>query len=384
VATTFISLRRVFSLIVALTAGLSPAVYGAPVELSDSRLESVTAGSAEVSSPNGGLIVGNTSTALVRNFAEIQLAGEAQKNAKSLNLVNSSDTRIANGVNLWIVNPAADTQNPIAGFSQMNTFEQHRRISIKAGEWIYEGENVTETSIESSSATFIGGFFPETVTFTGTALRGELDPDTGAVIGELEPANPKPTEELKIGIGIAFAGEVSGEIGDTHIKFSSKDRTVVATESEVSITVFGIKIVLSEDKSTQVVESELVKDVIIEGITIDKAKGVGCIIVRGFCNIDEGSNFSVTSINTRKVFTPGLPAPDTSAEMIVMGEGGLDLQDDYFVSLTHNAQQNSSAFNLVNGAGGILANGANLSNSTLFGMGGSGPFRQTNSIFQKR
>lgn len=382
-ATTFKSLARVFALMFALAAGLSPAVYGAPVELSDSRLESVTAGSAEVASHNGGLIVGNTSTALVRNLDEVQLSGQAQKNTKSLNLVNSSDTTLANGVNLWIGNdPAANAQNPFEGYSQSNTFEQNRRISIRAGEWIYGGENVIETSIESFSSFFKGEYIPETVIFEGIGLTKAFDKD-GNVIDPLKPTDPQPSEELKIGIGVAFAGKVSGEIGDTKITLHSSERSETTTESEISITVFGVKFVLAEDKQTRVVTSEIHKEEVIEGLTIDKTEGVGCIIIRGSCNIEEASH-SVSSINTRKAFTPGLPSPDTSAEMIVMGEGVLDLQDDYSVHLSNHAQQNSSAFNLVNGGGGILANGANLSNAAVLGMAGSGAFRQTNSIFQKR
>jgi hypothetical protein len=363
----FLFMKLIYVIVFVLTAGLSPAVYGAPVELSDSLLDHVTAGSAEVASHNGGLIVGNTSTALVRNFDEVQLAGEAQKNAKSLNLVNSSEASVANGVNLWIGNPAAEPEESPVTVSQVNFFDQDRRISTKAGEWIYEGENVTETSIESSTASFHGGIIPETLTFNGTSTKTEG--------GETTQFSDPPAEEIRVSVGVTWAGEVSGEIGDSTITLFSSD--TVTTEVTASITVFGIKIDLGGTKTT--FEKKIEEEEVVKGMTIPKTKGVGCIVSRGDCFGD--GMFAVASENTRKVFTPALPSPDSSAELIVMGEGRLDLQDNFKVNLSQQSQQSTRAFNLVNSGGGILANGANLSRPTGFG---SGAFRQNNSIFQKR
>ena len=77
-----------------------PAVAGQRI-LTDNQLDAITAGNTEGSRPGGGAIGGNSSTATLSFKGTVHLEGNAQADARALNLVNSSESAIANGVNVW-------------------------------------------------------------------------------------------------------------------------------------------------------------------------------------------------------------------------------------------------------------------------------------------
>ena len=74
-------------------------VYADPVTLDDLTLDRVTAGT-DTTDPggSGGAIIGNSSTATINQVGGVELDGEVQSGANALNLVNSVESTVANGV----------------------------------------------------------------------------------------------------------------------------------------------------------------------------------------------------------------------------------------------------------------------------------------------
>ena len=78
-------------------------VQAEPVSLGDSALDQVTAGTStnHSSSGSGGAIIGNSSRRPSARRAASRWKANAQSGAKALNLVNSAESTVANGVNIW-------------------------------------------------------------------------------------------------------------------------------------------------------------------------------------------------------------------------------------------------------------------------------------------
>ena len=76
------------------------AAHGAAAPLTDETLDAVTAGTAQPLA-SGGAVVGNNSSAVIDITGTLNLSGEAQSGARGLNVVNSSESTVANGVNVW-------------------------------------------------------------------------------------------------------------------------------------------------------------------------------------------------------------------------------------------------------------------------------------------
>jgi hypothetical protein len=94
-------------LAVALIAAFSSAALAGPTELSMDELDRITAGGANDQTgggelnASGGAIVGNDSEANWSWTANVVLSDNAQEGAQALNLVNSSNSMVADGVNVW-------------------------------------------------------------------------------------------------------------------------------------------------------------------------------------------------------------------------------------------------------------------------------------------
>ena len=70
----------------------------APIILIDSDMAQVTAGNYN---DGGGVIIANKSESIVKNKTGLDISGEVQQSANGLNLVNSTDSAVANTINIW-------------------------------------------------------------------------------------------------------------------------------------------------------------------------------------------------------------------------------------------------------------------------------------------
>ena len=137
-----------------LSASLASA---GPVSLGDSALDQVTAGTGtnnSSSSGSGGAIIGNSSTATITQTGGVTLEGEAQSGAKGLNLVNSAESTVANGVNIWEVNGAQPgTDDGEMGIDQSNIINQEQRRSASMPNYSRpEGDTLTVVDLTGSEA----------------------------------------------------------------------------------------------------------------------------------------------------------------------------------------------------------------------------------------
>lgn len=96
-------------IVVGLIATYSSISFAGPWELSLSELNNVTAGTAQSENQSnesittGGTIVANDSVATLELSGKVTLEGGAQQDTQSVNLVNSSDSLVADGLNVWRV-----------------------------------------------------------------------------------------------------------------------------------------------------------------------------------------------------------------------------------------------------------------------------------------
>src|SRR5262245_62506222 len=87
-----------------LTASMASAGQGPgakkPRPLTDRDLDTITAGSASAEN-TGGVIVAGSSEATVNVTGALSVGESAQMDSRALNLVNSSDSAVANAANVW-------------------------------------------------------------------------------------------------------------------------------------------------------------------------------------------------------------------------------------------------------------------------------------------
>jgi len=122
----------------------------APQEFNADQLDRITAGSSSHPPPNGGAIVGNGSNAELISSGEVVI-DNAQTDVRALNIVNSSESTVANGVNIFRSQALVDGDFVLPDVEQINTVVQdQRRLSSLPS---YErGANTYSEYLESGSA----------------------------------------------------------------------------------------------------------------------------------------------------------------------------------------------------------------------------------------
>ena len=77
---------------------VSGRALSAPQLLQDETMQQLTAGQSENA---GGVITANTSNSQIEHKVSIRLSDESQSQSQTLNLINSSDSAVANTLNVW-------------------------------------------------------------------------------------------------------------------------------------------------------------------------------------------------------------------------------------------------------------------------------------------
>ena len=128
----------------------SVSVFASPAELNRHDLAKVTAGYGQPA-PNGGAIIGNGSTAKLVSSGEVSISDGAQTDVKALNLVNSSESTVANGVNVFDgrITEQAELGGVRFDIEQRNTVTQDQRRLASLHE--YERGANTETTHAQNS-----------------------------------------------------------------------------------------------------------------------------------------------------------------------------------------------------------------------------------------
>jgi len=352
------------------------AVSGAPawaetVELSFGQLDAVTAGSADGTmagmGASGGAVVGNGSSATIDQLGGVDLSSEAQRGATALNLINSSESAVANGVNIWTSGGIGDgltsidsvglpQDADIASFdlNQSNEISQEqRRMAMLPGYSRSEG-NVSDTWDDSGSSAFSNAH-DELHTVANTLDTADATSTTNS--GSVDTQSEVVGQTFKGGRGLAASGEVDVNFDAGDVSITAKGGIGGdAVSAEVSLTI-GLPAL----------------DVAI--------KGSGCVVMGGNCeatgttnhNFDEQSDNSthdslvtaadgsdsVTAVGTHAYRSP-VDISGAAAEYIVVDESSLAVASAYTVNLTDSAQADMRGMNIVNAAGSSVANGVNV------------------------
>jgi hypothetical protein len=388
------------------------AVVAGPVPLTDSALDRVTAGTASELQGSGGAIVGNDSEAVLVLTGTLELADDAQSGARGLNVVNSSESTVANGVNVWDGQiPDSATKDPAPkptgefSVSQENAvYQEQRRVSLlpsyersganRSSSW---DEDSTESSTTSSLMTNEALDLETTNTTRDLTATGSVDTNS-SIVGQ----------EIKAGKGIAGAG-------DLHVNFDAGTLTYRVDGSvNVGGTMNTTTTAIPDEGTTTTQNQNATDGVIVSGsllLTLELPElvidfnGAGCAVMMGSCSsagtLDETSetvsdHSVITSTDTTQesdaTFVGGgseeiraaFTLEDAQAEYIVVDDSSLDVEANYGISLAGAAQADLRALNAVNAAGSAVANAVNISRTPSLSAAATMALVQSNVIRHSR
>lgn len=332
---------------------VSPMVLAGPVQLTDQQLERVAAGSTDYSAghaarSSGGAIVGNSSSAAIATSGNVAVDDGVQQGARAVNLVNSAESGIANGVNVWDGRVESQGASTPVDTQQANSIIQDQAHAASLPNYVRTDANIDQTRTESSE----------------TSHSGSVD-TMQKVLGQ----------EVKAGMGVSIAGQLDANLTGGSISLANK----ISGEFKGGFDATGPLGISGADSSTDITaKTEQTLDWVLPDLTLS-VKGAGCYVEIGTCD-SNGTYKSASSetTNTRSPFT----LQDAKAEYIVVDGSTLDATNNYSVTLSGSAQSQAQAVNLANAAGSAIANAVNVSRTPTAGTNLN--LSQVNTIVQRR
>jgi hypothetical protein len=361
-------------------AGWAGAALGAGAPLTDSTLDAVTAGSAaEHPLASGGAVVGNNSQAVLNITGTLDLGGDAQSGANALNLVNSSESTVANGVNVWDgkLDAAAQAERTTFEVNQSNTVEQEQRRVAFLPSYERTGINSSKSWTEDSTHSA-----SQTVNRSNETRDVQTSASTRSLTsqGSVNTETAIAGQTIRGGRGIAGAGDLGVNFDGGNIDFVIEGNIADVLEGSISLS--------------------------IELPELDIAfNGGGCAVQMGSCegkgSLDETSSessdnsvietFASTSHEegtfvgdgTENIRSP-FEIADAQAEYIVVDDSSIDVESNYGITLAGSAQRELRALNAVNAAGSAVANAVNISRTPTLSGGQVLALNQQNVIRHSR
>lgn len=340
--------------------------YAEITPMSESSLDRITAGSAGnhpgnqqssesvQQSASGGAVVGNDSLATINSTGNVTLEGEAQSEARSLNMVNSSESTVANGLNIW--QSQGDTAvAPPAVVEQANNVSQDQRRMAALPSYNRPEANVEEswdrTGASSSASTYDELDNVTSVESSSTSVSTTTSSSVDAL-------STVAGQNVQAGKGMAISGMVEAEMEGGSFEITGSGGVGDgAAEAELSVVLT------------------------LPAFSID-AEASGCAAMNGSCTAegttdrteetlsDHSTEYSLSETSesseeytdmgsrlTRSAFE----IEDALAEYIVVDNSELSVSTDYSVNLSGTAQASLRGMNVVNAAGSAVANGVNIS-----------------------
>ena len=325
--------------------------------LSTADLDRLTAGSADYLSASGGAVVGNDSSADISSLGTVTLDSEAQEAARALNIVNSSESTVANGLNIWDgqLNVEAGGSG-VRSIEQSNNISQDQRRVASLPNYNRPESNIDETWNNTGNATSasthneVNNVTDLSTTSNSMATSTDTSVDAlSTILGQ----------NVQAGKGLALSGQVEAFIdgGDFNITLAGDIGGAIGAEISLTLN--------------------------LPEITID-AEASGCAALNGSCTAtgttnrldetleDHSTAYSLdTSSDSSEAFTEtgsrltrsAFEIEGALAEYIVVDNSELNVSTDYSVNLSGAAQAGLSAMNVVNAAGSAVANGVNIGRS---------------------
>lgn len=350
-----------------------------PHRLADLQLDRITAGDSGAGSSTediGGTIVAGGSQATITNTAGITLIG-AQSGAQALNLVNSVQSRVANGVNVWDgqldTHDAATTLN----VNQSNQVFQQGFASYASLSSYTRGQNVStnasssETSKSSSSDNFMNNSSVDT--------KQTIDASKGST-GNSSTASPSTGLNLQTGQGISGTGKLNIHVDAGSIGLGISGNASAQTESWIGINNVGFK-------NTDTISAGFKADLNWTLPKLDLSFDGGiCYVELGSCSaVGSRTTTSSSEDDKQSSYSQVVQGPvsidNANAQYIVADGSKLDVTNSYTVFLDGTAEQNAKAINLVNATASLITNAVNIARTPT-----AGPtlnLNQTNLIVQQ-
>lgn len=383
----------------------------APVALGDSVLNLVTAGSSEASG-SGGAIIGNSSEATINQTGGVTLSDEAQMGAKGLNMINSAESTVANGVNVWDVKGAEvnlESGQMVVDQSNIINQEQRRSASMpnysrpeadtlvvvdrsgsEAHNDSYDRDNnITDIQALTSAKT------TSSTAWVDTTING------GANVGD--DTAPRGNFDSNVGKGGAGAGVVTLDVdgGEGHFGLAVGGSVIAPADNVTELSSdtndsYGGLDVNGTDLS-------LYGRLILPDVTLE-INGAGCGVAMGSCGAggettENTSNTSDNSImdneqvasvgnsqfteTSTEVYRSPFELNNAQAEYIVVDDSSLAVNTTFNLTLSGSAQSNVSGMNVVNATGSAVADGVNVARTSLM-AGGAMALTQSNVISHSR
>ena len=352
-------MRKIPVLLIGTALAASPLAMAGPVVLTDQQLERVSAGSSNYEHGNtatgsGGAIVGNYSTANLTTSGDVSLKDGTQQGARAVNLVNSAESGVANGVNVWDgrINEAGAAT--ILDVTQDNSITQDQSRTASLQSYARTDANIDRDFSDWSL----------------TKHKGSVD--TTQAIGS---GADLPSVDVQVGKGVSIAGQADLFIDGGSMTFSN---SVVLGSSH---TVTNVDIGGAAVKNTldiTLARADQKFDWTLPEVTY-AVKGAGCVVIMGKCDADGSYE---TSVIENTVTHAPFSLDKAQAEYIVLDGSTLETHNSYNVSLTGSAQSNARAVNLANAAGSVVANAVNVSRTPMVGPNLN--LSQINTIVQRR
>lgn len=399
---SFLSLSCLF-----LSASLAQA---APIALNDNVLDTVTAGSSE-SSGSGGAIVGNSSEATIKQTGGVELGGEVQSSAKALNLVNSAESTVANGVNVWEGNGAVSNLESGLAFSvgQSNVVSQEQRRSASMPSYS-RPEADTFVSIDASGSEKHNNYTERNNTLmdvvsnkriANNTSSAEVDTTIAAKVEGGPKDLPKPSVDTNTGKGLAIAGQLDATLdgGEMHLGLAVGGPLVAHPDVDSSDSGYGGMDIGNEDSDFTLYGRLILPELHIEingagcGVAMGSCKSKGTayedtLDVRDDSTIDTLVDSAVGNSEFSKVSTEIYRSPfelnDAQAEYIVVDDSNLQVTTTFTLSLSGAAQSGAMGMNVVNSTGSAVANGVNVAKTNQVSGGNVLALTQSNLISHSR
>ncbi len=373
------SVRRVIGLSL-LISGPTIA-YSQPVSLDDMVLNQVTAGAENnILEGSGGAVVGNSSTASIHSVGSVSVEGEAQSNAQSLNLVNSSESTVANGLNIWdgqILGGATfEADNADSNFmvNQTNEINQEQRRSAAVPEYARpEANTIEQLERTGSTSTQVNLDQTDTVTDLVTSDYTQSTTSNGTVdtIIVLQ-AGPDTEASVHGGKGLSVAGQLEAEFDAGEIEVGLSIGSGIAVNADAGAIDVGV------NAETEVAVYGRIE---LPEFSVD-VSGAGCAVMQGSCTssgsttettIDVTDNSTASHVVSTEQgnseytesaiteYRSPFSLHNAQAEYIVVDDSSIDVSSEFSLVLSGSAQSNARAVNIVNSSGSAVANGVNIS-----------------------
>lgn len=356
--------------------------HATPSPLNADALDRITAAGSNPA-PNGGAIVGNGSSANLQSTGEVVISDASQSEVRALNFVNSSESTVANGVNVFNGGAAATPQTGYE-LSQSNVVTQDQR-RLSSLPFYNRGAN-TETLVTdagSSSNSSTSSVFDQVVN-----LERQTTTENATTQGDYSLSDA-PTFKLELDGDLVLGGSdpVFDGDGSYMVEFNAP-----SAGKAVGVVFNGAVDINADagDVRVDTGDSGIVVDVSLPELDLD-FDAMGCVALNGSCSIDGTRLSSIEQISDHstlyteestsssnatwdrvdhKIVSAPFTLKDAQAEYIVVDESSIDVNAAYLVSLSGGAQSGLRAMNLVNAAGSAVANGVNVATSRGAGAPG--------------